>query len=131
MNNIFTVCQYVFRKGKSVVTNLLELLDDITNYLDNGNNVDLIIIDFSNAFDKISHNKLIYILSKYGISGNLLAWIKDFLTNRKFYVNFGNCKSDAFDVFSSVPQGSKFGPEMYILYSNDIANILKFVKVKM
>ena len=114
MNNIFTACQHGFRKGKSVVTNLLELLDDVTNYLDNGNNVDLITIDFSKAFDKICHNKLIYKLSKYGISGNLLACIKDFLTNRKFNVNVGNCKSDAFDVFSSVPQGSKLGPLIYV-----------------
>ena len=93
----------------------MELLDDITNYKDNGNNVDLITIDFSKAFDKISHNKLIYKLSKYGISGNLLAWIKNFLTNRKFNVNVGNWKSDAFDVFSSVLQGSKLGSLMYIL----------------
>ena len=60
----------------------------------------------------------------------MLAWIEDFLTNRKFNINVGNCKSDAFDVFSSVPQGSKLGPLMYVLYSNDIADVLKFATVK-
>ena len=78
LNNIFIACQHGFRKGKSVVTNLLELLDDITDYLDNGNNVDLITIDFSKASDKISHNKLFCKLSKYGISGNLLAGLRIF-----------------------------------------------------
>ena len=131
MYNIFIACQHGFRKGKSVVTNLLELLDDITNYIDNCNNVDLITIDFFRAFDKISHNKLIYKLSKYGISGNLLGWIKDFLTNEKFNVDVGNCKSDAFDVFSFVPLRSKLSSLMYISYSNDIADVLKFAKVKM
>ena len=60
--------QHGFRQKKSTVSNLLELLDDITKLVDSGNCVDMITVDFSKAFDKILHNKLLFKLPKYGFT---------------------------------------------------------------
>ena len=122
--------QHDFRQQYSTTSNLLELLNDVTQDIDNNNKVDLITIDFSKAFDSISHSKLIHNLYSYGIQGKLLNWIKEFLNNRTFSVLINNIDSLIFPVISSVPQGSKTGPLFYILYANDLANIFKFAKLK-
>ena len=81
-NNIINKAQHGFRNKHSIVTNLLELLNDITKAVDEKNKIDVFTIDFSTAFDSISHNKLIYKLLSYGIDGKLYGWIKDFLIGR-------------------------------------------------
>ena len=123
--------QHSFRPQYSTTSNLLELLNDVTQDIDNNNNVDLVTIDFSKAFDSISHSKLIHKLYSYGIQGKLLNWIKEFLNNRTFSVLINNINSLIFPVISSVFQGSKTGPLYCILYANDLANIFKFAKLKM
>ena len=57
-------------------------MDDITSFVDNSHSVDIITIDFAQAFDIISHNKLSYKLKTYGICGKVKLWIKEFLFNR-------------------------------------------------
>ena len=123
--------QHGFRQQYSATSNLLELLNDVTQDIDNNNNVDLITIDFSKAFDFISHSKLIHKLYSYGIQGKLINWIKEFLKNRTFSVLINNINSVIFSVISLVPQGSKTGPLFYILCANDLAYIFKFAKLKM
>ena len=103
----------------------------LTEQLDNRNNVDLITIAFSKAFDTISHNKLIYKLQKYGIGGKTLFWVKEFLNKRTFSFSINSAHSENFPVYSSVPQGIKLSPLMYILFVNDIVKLFKFVKIKM
>ena len=80
------------------------MLNDITKQLESRSNVDLIPIDFSKAFDTISHNKLIYKLQKYGIGGKALLRVKEFLNNRTFSVCINFAHSDNFPVDSSLPQ---------------------------
>ena len=123
--------QHGFRNKHSTITNLIELLNDITKQLDNRNNVDLISIDFSKAFDTISHNKLIYKLPKYYIDKKTLRWVKEFLNNRTFSVCINYAHSDNFPVDSSVPQRTKLGPLIYTLFANDIVKLFKFVEIKM
>ena len=57
-NNLFSESQHGFLKGKSCVTQLLEYLEDITEAMDNGKDVDVIYLDFCKAFDKIPHGRL-------------------------------------------------------------------------
>ena len=65
------LCHFLtFLKGKSCVTQLLEYLEDITEAMDNGNDMDVIYLDFCEAFDKIPHQRLLKKLEKYGIKGN-------------------------------------------------------------
>jgi hypothetical protein len=130
-NNLINKAQHGFRQKHSTTTNLLELLNEITLDVNNGHNIDLITVDFSKAFDSISHNKLLHKLYNYGIRGKLLLWIKEFLNNRTFNVILNKVFSTKFPVVSSVPQGSKLGPLFYILYANDLSKIFKYAKLKM
>jgi hypothetical protein len=55
-------------------------MEDWTEHLDNHNSVDAIYLDFQKAFDTVTHHRLITKLKGYGISGNILEWIKNFLS---------------------------------------------------
>ena len=85
VNNIISNIQHGFLIGKSTITNLLKLSNDFTKQRDNSNNVDIICIYFAKAFDTVPYKQLIYKLSQYGIKGNLLTWIFDYLNLCKTY----------------------------------------------
>ena len=114
-----------------VYVGIVELFNDIIAYINSNNSVDMITIDFSKAFDTISHKKLLIKLYSYGTCGKILEWIKDFLTERSFNVALNNSNSRNYHVTSSVHQGSKLGPLLYILYAYDLVNNFKFSNIKM
>ena len=80
-NKLFTNRQFGFLKGRSTVTQLLQILDDWTEALESGGRIDVIYTDFEKAFDKVPHRRL---LSKlYKIHTSVIEWIKNFLSDRK------------------------------------------------
>ena len=97
-NNLFSTSQHGFICGKSCITQLLEFMEDITEGIDNGKDVGIVYLDFSKAFDKVAHRRLIKKLENYGITGTLLNWIQDFLPNRKQRVVIKDESSDNFQV---------------------------------
>lgn len=81
-NNLFTKHQHGFRKGYSCVTQLIDVCNKWTEELDSKNNIDVIYLDFQKAFDTVPHKRLISKLEGYGIKGNILLWIEDFLKKK-------------------------------------------------
>ena len=77
-NNTIVSHQYGFRPGYFCATQLLNVCEDFSTYMELHCDFDCIYLDFSKAFDRVSHQKLIYKISDIGIQGNLLLWIIDF-----------------------------------------------------
>ena len=120
--NILHENQHGFHAKKSCESQLLMTTDDISKSLNSGKQVDMAILDFSKAFDKVSHKRLSLRLKYYGIDGNTRTWINSFLTDRKQQVLVDNATSDTAMVTPGVPQGTVLGPTLFLIYINDIAN---------
>ena len=123
-NKFITSRQHGFRPGHSCETQLIRVLDDWTSALELGHQVDVIYLDLQKAFDKVPHARLLSKLKSYGIGGKLLQWIENFLSNRRQFVHLRGSKSDWINIFSGVPQGSVLGPFLFIVYVNDMPNVV-------
>ena len=86
--------------GRSCEAQLISLLDDLTLNYDKSLQTDLIITDFTKAFDVVLHHRLLYKLNWYGIRGNISQWIKLFFTNRTQRVVLENIESSTIYVSS-------------------------------
>ena len=117
--------------GRSTLTNLLETLNDITNFVNDLNSVDIVYLDVRKAFDSVSHQKIIYKLSKYGIGGSLLAWIQNFLSNRVQRVKVGNAYSNPCTPTSGLAQGSILGPWLFLVILDGLPSVLQASKIKL
>jgi len=99
---------------RSCETQLLEAINDLSYNLNAGIQNDFLLLDFSKAFDKVFHKRLLSKLSHYGINGQLYNWIKDFLSDHQQQVLLNTETSNFCDVLSGVPQGSVLGPLLFL-----------------
>ena len=81
--NILSENQHGFRKYRSCESQLIITIDHIAKYISNGKQVDIILLDFQKAFDKVPHTRLLYKLQFYGVRDRKNSWISSFLSNMK------------------------------------------------
>ena len=118
-NKIVSPSQHGFRNGHSCESQLILTMNDIMQNFDSKQQTDLVILDFSKAFDTVPHKTLLFKRSKYGFTGNINKWIQSLLMHRRQQVIVEGESSKPFTVDSGEPQGSVLGPLLLLCHINN------------
>ena len=110
------------KTGLSCQTQLVEAVHDWASSMNNNKQTDILLLDFSKAFDTVPHKRLLNKLNYYGITGPTLQWINSFLSKRTETVSINGSHSSPANVISGVPQGSVLGHVLFLVYINDITD---------
>jgi len=98
--------QYGFRPGYSYESQVITVCQDTADSMDNGDRIDAIVTDFSNAFDLVPHDWLLMKIAILGMDSRVVTWVREFLLGHVQRVKAGGQLSGEVRVKSGVPQRS-------------------------
>ena len=130
-NHLLYSKQHGFRSKLSCETQLTEYTSDVLKTVQDKKQCDTVVMDFSKAFDKVSHDRLIYKLDRAGIDRQARNWIKSFLSGRSQKVIIDGEESESVPVTSGVSQGSVLGPILFLIFIDDMPQYTKHSQIRL
>ena len=130
-HNLLSDCQHGFRKRHGCDTQLLSTVTDLIESFDNRVPVDIAVLDFSKAFDVVSHQKLMSKVQAMGIHVHTCNWLTSWLSNRFLSVIVNGAQSSKHAITSGVPQGSVLGPLLFLIFINDMPSCIDHCNLRL
>ena len=125
-NNLNSIMQSAYRKNHSCETVLLKVCNDLLLALDCGQEAVLLMLDYSAAFDTLSHSILLLRLrNRFGFSSAAFDWIESYIKGRSHSFVIRGKTSANQELLRGVPQGSVLGPILFTVYSSPLEDIIK------
>ena len=130
-NEFLTKNQGGFRKGHSTTSTIADLTDDLFDNINLGKTTLASFIDLRKAFDTVNLSILLKKLEEAGIRNNVLRWCRNYLAERRQKTTANETTSEYLPITCGVPQGSVLGPLFFLIYVNDLENVLQDCNVKL